>query len=233
MRRELRNKRIVEILPAYLKRGRALDVGTGSGALAHALQEAGYEVEAVDIDPALCRYPDLTVRQCDVMEGLPYPDGTFDAVTATEVLEHMEDPFKAVREFNRVLRDGGVLVLTTPNYGNIEGRLNYLFAGTLPRALDCRLEAPAAGKAHHHVSPMTVVRLKYLLMTNGFEPVHLSTCIPKRKMLLLAPVAACVYVFVHLFWSAARREKYHIADQMKALFGGRSLVTVSAKRMGK
>jgi SAM-dependent methyltransferase len=48
------------------------------------------------------------------LDGLPLADGSVDAVLCTQVLEHLEWPREAVREFHRVLKPGGVLYLTAP-----------------------------------------------------------------------------------------------------------------------
>lgn len=50
---------------------------------------------------------------CDIV-SIPEPDGSFDAVLCTEVLEHLPDPVAAIREFGRLLRSGGHLIVTAP-----------------------------------------------------------------------------------------------------------------------
>jgi SAM-dependent methyltransferase len=47
-------------------------------------------------------------------EGLPFADGSFDCMVCTEVLEHLEDPERAVEEMARVLKPGGCLILSAP-----------------------------------------------------------------------------------------------------------------------
>ena len=230
MGKKRRTEQILELIATRLPEGRVLDVGTGRGDLAHGLQEMGYEVEALDIDPSLCQHPDLMLTQCDLMDGLPCDDASFGMVTATEVIEHMEDPFKVIREVHRVLRPGGILLLTTPNYGNIEKRLHYLYAGTSPRPLEYEASSPTGGRAHHHISPMCIPRLYYVLETNGFDIVHISTANRKTKIWLLLPIVILIWLYVHIWWTHKRREAYRIRDQMNVILGGRTLVVVSRKR---
>ncbi len=229
-RSELRNLKVVETLRKYVREGKILDVGAGRGALSHALLEMGYEVKAADIDPSKCKYPDVEMIQCNILKGLPFNDNSFDAITITEVIEHMEDPYLTVRELNRVLKPGGILFITVPNYGNIETRMNYLFRGTLPKAFPFKVEKPGSRKTHGHINTMTIVQLKYLLMTNGFEMIHLSALFPKKKMVFLLPISLLVFLYSHLFWPSQRRKLYHIPDQMKVLFGGSYLLIIGRKK---
>jgi len=229
MARKHRTQQVLELIPQFLGEGKVLDVGTGAGNLAHGLKEQGYEVSALDIDPSVCKHPDVEVTRGDIMEGLPYEDGSFDLVTALEVIEHMEDPFKAVREFHRVLKPGGLLLLTTPNYGNIEKRVYYLYTGSLPHALTYEPSPPERGRAHHHVAPLSIQRLMYLLETNGFKVEHITTANRKTRIYVLLPLVGLIWLYLHAFWSRKRRERYHVAAQMKVILGGRSLVAVSRK----
>ncbi len=50
---------------------------------------------------------------CDIT-SIPEPDGSFDAVVCTEVLEHLPDPIAAIREFSRLVAPGGTLITTAP-----------------------------------------------------------------------------------------------------------------------
>jgi SAM-dependent methyltransferase len=56
--------------------------------------------------------------------GLPFGDGTFDALFAGEILEHVADPAAVLAEWARLVRPGGVLVVTTPNRKRITNRVN-------------------------------------------------------------------------------------------------------------
>jgi len=55
---------------------------------------------------------------CDIT-NIPEPDGSFDAILCSEVLEHIPDPVKAIAEFSRLLKPDGVLILTAPFVSNV------------------------------------------------------------------------------------------------------------------
>ena len=115
---------------------RVLDVGCGFGALSLTLSEAaGFDVAAMDIletriasvrskrtarDPAAASRVRLVRANA---EALPFRAATFDAVVATEVLEHLNEPERFLRETRRVLRDGGRFFMTTPNARSLPYRI--------------------------------------------------------------------------------------------------------------
>jgi 2-polyprenyl-3-methyl-5-hydroxy-6-metoxy-1,4-benzoquinol methylase len=103
-------------LPAAL-RGRLLDVGCGSGVLLERMRGLGWEVEGVDVDASAvenARRKGLNVQLGD-LEGSQFPDGSFDVVTMSHVIEHVEDPPRLVRECYRILKPSGRLIVLTPN----------------------------------------------------------------------------------------------------------------------
>lgn len=100
------------------RRDLVLDVGCGPGAYANEIR-VRTGMHAVGIDVAhgyLVQAGSRCVRvaRADATD-LPFKRATFDAVLATEVLEHMVDDAGAVREVARVLRPGGRAVFTAPN----------------------------------------------------------------------------------------------------------------------
>src|SRR5947209_5016698 len=110
----------------------ALDAPLGPGAMALHLQKVGYSVSGVDIDlEQSARLPDAITRKvCDLGRRLDFPDASFDLITSLEGIEHVENHFQMAREFARVLKPGGYLILSTPNICNLEERLNFLVRGT-------------------------------------------------------------------------------------------------------
>ena len=100
------------------RRPRILDVGCGTGANLLMLSEYG-DAEGVDISEdalAFCRERGLDKVSLGAGEKLPYEDGTFDLVTALDVVEHMDDDLAGLREMRRVLRPGGRVLLFVPTF---------------------------------------------------------------------------------------------------------------------
>ena len=95
-----------------------LDVGCGTGAMSRKLAPYG-DVVSADFSPLALSYSQRrgVTRLCasDAMR-LPYRDGAYDLVVALDILEHVSDDQAALNEFQRVLKPGGVLIVTVPAY---------------------------------------------------------------------------------------------------------------------
>ncbi len=70
----------------------------------------GLDIGAADGDEG-----NITIRQADITEALPFAADSLDLVTCLAVLEHIEDPLPVLSECRRVLRAGGRLIVTTPS----------------------------------------------------------------------------------------------------------------------
>ncbi|MFV1960321.1 MAG: bifunctional 2-polyprenyl-6-hydroxyphenol methylase/3-demethylubiquinol 3-O-methyltransferase UbiG [Acidimicrobiia bacterium] len=95
-----------------------LDLGSGGGFLAAILSDDGYDVIGIDPSMASIREAKSHVQAnfaVAVGESLPFSDNSIDAVTCSEVLEHVDDVGAVVAEISRVLRPDGLLVFSMPN----------------------------------------------------------------------------------------------------------------------
>lgn len=116
------------LVPDVLNGARVLEIGCGGGMFAAWMAESGAgEVAAQDfsatpIAEAQRRFPlaNLTFSVGDI-EAIDSPDQAFDVVVSCETIEHVPRPARAVAELARVLRPGGLLLLTTPNYLSLQG----------------------------------------------------------------------------------------------------------------
>jgi SAM-dependent methyltransferase len=105
-----------------------LDLGCRYGALTRAYL-AGNEVVGVDVDrTALAEAAKLGIETvwADADEPLPFEDGSFDAVVAGELLEHVRFPDRLVAEVRRLLRPRGVFAGSVPNVFRLKSRLRFL-----------------------------------------------------------------------------------------------------------
>lgn len=98
-----------------------LDVGCGAGLLTNALALDGHKVSGIDLSEQslkLAKEKDATKTVCYQAANayqLPFPDGSFDVVTAMDILEHVENPGQLISEASRVLKKGGLFFFHTFN----------------------------------------------------------------------------------------------------------------------
>jgi len=93
-----------------------LDAGCGTGGTMSALVELG-EIHGCDLSSdalAMCRTRGDWGVSCSTVEAMAYPAEQFDVVVSADVLEHVPDDRRAMREMVRVLRPGGLLVAAVP-----------------------------------------------------------------------------------------------------------------------
>lgn len=93
-----------------------LDVGCGAGNMIHHLSHFG-RVKGLEIDPRpvkMARQRGYDVDQFDATQPMPFPDNSFDAVTALDVIEHNQDDLAILSDSYRLLKPGGYMIITVP-----------------------------------------------------------------------------------------------------------------------
>src|SRR5688500_11817579 len=101
----------VEKILQSAPRGRVLDVPAGEGALALRLKNLGFEVSCADLYTEIFKLPETEIKRGNLDARLPYDDTSFDFVVCVEGLEHIENPANAMREFARILKTEGTLIV--------------------------------------------------------------------------------------------------------------------------
>ena len=215
------------------RKGFLLDAPAGTGSLALRLKKMGFSVSCFDINPSLFLVRDIEIKRGDLSQSLPYASGSFDFITCIEGLEHLENPFNAIREFHRILKPRGRLFLSLPNYLNIERRLRFLITG-----LFSKIPSPDQwGKNRfdnlwmHHLLPLTYPMLKLTLEHWGFKILTLEKDKEKKRMKWLLPIVWAIRLYC-FFWSNEARGKYHLGDTLSPviIMGGNTLILVAEKR---
>ena len=113
---------------------RVLDASCGGGSFLSFFHQLGLQVVGADISiNAIVRARRNIVRgarfvAASAEEGVPFRNATFDVVWFGETLAHLFDGHYALSEFNRVLKPGGQLILTTPYHGRIKNVVIALFS---------------------------------------------------------------------------------------------------------
>lgn len=149
-----------------------LDVGCHDGFIGEMLLKKKNKVFGVDIvkkSLEIARQRGLIVKLIDVeRERLPFPEDYFDVVILGDILEHVFDTDRLLKQCKRVLKGGGKLFVTTPNVASF-GRRLMLLLGINP-FLEYSLNLPAAGAPPvGHIRYYTVETLRNQLEYNGFQ----------------------------------------------------------------
>jgi 2-polyprenyl-3-methyl-5-hydroxy-6-metoxy-1,4-benzoquinol methylase len=106
------------------KSKRVLDVGCGSGDFLEKMQYLGWDAVGLETDPVLMKI--AREKGIEVLEGdllaMDLPDGSFDVITMSHVIEHLPDPLEYLRKCRELLVKQGQLVLLTPNVSSFSHR---------------------------------------------------------------------------------------------------------------
>lgn len=165
-----------------LRSARVLEVGSGLGNTLCMLLKRG--VDAVGIEPGREWAAIISARLSEqelssdrinvgIGEKLPFESGSFDFVLSQQVLEHVNDPNLVVSEMARVLRSGGKVYLTVPNYFSFsENHYRIFWLPGMPARLGA-MYIKARGRDpnfyRHHINNITYWKMNRILLDNGFR----------------------------------------------------------------
>ncbi len=148
-----------------------LDIGCGPGTfIGHyckGRKSIGVDVSSEQIQFAQKKYitDDHSFFHLNETQTLPFDDAHFDCITIIELIEHLEDEMlkKLFNEIKRVLRPGGRLVLTTPNYASL-----------WPILEACVNRSTPVSYKEQHVTHFTKTKLQQLLENQNFNNIWIT-----------------------------------------------------------
>jgi len=159
-------RKIADLFEETAPRMRILDCGCSGGTVAAALASRHFVVGLDVLQPLLVEAGQRGLKpvHCDVSAGLPFRDGSFDLVILGDILEHLVDPEKLVRETARVLVPGGRVIASVPNYYSIVRRWRF-FRG---RSLVIDSHGPYRSYNYFHLRFFTLEDFEELFERLGF-----------------------------------------------------------------
>jgi SAM-dependent methyltransferase len=128
---------------------------------------------------------------------LPYPSESFDLVTSTEVIEHLENPRRFFREVARVLKPGGQIILSTPNVLNAKSRVRYPGSGFFTLFGPLPFQSDERFSTNSHISPVSYFYLAHGLEAAGFDTPIMAMDKPQKTSIFWL---ALTWPFICLNW---------------------------------
>ncbi len=227
-----------------------VDFPAGNGITSRLIKEIGATPYPFDLFPEYFNIEGLKCRRANITSGIPLEQNFADAVICQEGIEHFADQFNALKEFNRILKPGGILLVTTPNYSNIRAKLSYLLSESerfnsimAPNELDSvwMSKQDITDEIYFgHIFLIGIQKLRVLARLAGFKIKKVHFTRAKSTSVLLLPF---FYPFIYFSnWIAFRKnlrknknydekikrevygEIFKLATNIKILTGGDLMV---------
>lgn len=141
-----------------------LDLGAGEGALSKKLLSLGHNITACDGDPKQFMLTKVICQKVDLNKDFPFNNSEFDVVILSDVIEHLENPWHAIRESHRVLDTNGKLIISVPNILSITARIHFLIHGEFLLFYQTKDKRP-----YPHITPLSYPLIEKILTSTGFK----------------------------------------------------------------
>lgn len=182
-----------------------IDIPAGIGEASDALRSVGANVRPFDLFPDFFKIEGLECKKANLLDKIPVDDSYADFILCQEGIEHCSDQLKMLREFNRILKQGGKLIITTPNYSNLQSKISYLFSESEyfnklmpPNEADSvwMSDQSVSDEVYFgHVFLIGIQKLRFLAKIAGFEIENIHFVKSRNTSLFLLPI---LYPFILL-----------------------------------
>ncbi len=172
-----------KIIKSYFKKNscvKILDVAASTCIQASKLKAEGYDVVASDIEFLPLQYGSrkygVNCIQLDASGIFPFKDEQFEVVFMGELIEHLFNTTLLLSECLRILKPGGIIIITTPNLASLQDRILFLF-GSSPRHVSADHEY-----LNLHIRPFTLSSLKRILFNSGFNTIKIKAGLVRIRL---------------------------------------------------
>ena len=163
-------------------------------------------------------------------ETFPFEDSTFDYGCFVEGPEHVENVFHCFREYARVLKPGGYVIVSLPNYLNIENRIKNFMNGVVEPVVtyESLKEDYKNNEYMIHINRLPYPMVRMALEFAGFKVQELHQDKTKKKQFVLWPIVFLIQLITLLRGEKSNR-KYWLKDNNSStlLMGGNTLIIIA------
>lgn len=184
----VRIQKVIKFIRKYFNKIEGLDIldcGISIGTVADILSKEGANCIGVDVNPR--EITGVKIIQADLNNGIPELERKFDIVFAGEIIEHLFDDSKFIRESYKVLKPGGLLIITVPNLVSLINRLMVLF-GMMP------MTAYATDIFHYHVYNRR--KLKKMIKEQNFTLLKATSSYAPFNLFAKIPIIGKIFAFL-------------------------------------
>ncbi|MDD4745913.1 MAG: methyltransferase domain-containing protein [Salinivirgaceae bacterium] len=233
-------KYLIENIDLF-KGKKVVDFPAGNGITSRILNDIDAFPIPMDLFPEYFEIEGIDCKRANIKDGLPIEKKSVDALICQEGIEHFSDQYLALKEFNRVLKPNGILLITTPNYSNLRAKLSYLlsecerFNSTMPpNELDSiwmSKQEITSEIYFGHVFLIGIQKLRVLAKLSGFRIKKYHYTGIKSTSLLLLPI---FYPFILIsncisYTKNLRKNKDYEMREKKAIYGEVFRIAINPK----
>lgn len=217
---DLRHKRVKiyhrilqKLADVYPQKGCLLDVGCAKGVFLDVARHNGWQPVGLEVSSFASQYGrenfDLEVFTGTLAEA-PWPDASFDVITMLDVIEHLIDPSSILLQVGRLLKEGGILVIETPNASSVLHRTAELIFNLSLTYVKWPLFQIYGMGPEGHVLFFNQNTLTYLLNKNNFEFLGSDFDAMGQALWRQSTLIERLASAVDNIWGALFGKKYHM-----------------------
>lgn len=219
-------KKYLDSLRNELQDKIVLDIPAGNGVTTEILLEIGAKVEPFDLFPEYFMLKNIECKRADIVDKIPVADNYADMLICQEGIEHFSDQLKVFKEFNRVLKTNGKLLITTPSYSNLASKFSYLLFESEtnkqmpPNEIDdiwMSDKAITSEIYHGHIFLIGLQKLRILAKLSGFKIKEIKYIRLSKGSLILFPFfypLILISSYVRYFINAGKHKEIPKANKI-------------------